>query len=151
MTKWAVERTKENGYDLIRNIHLINKDKDNKPASAFHYCYGKNKRQYDGSVSLEGSKTTGWYMPGIRELETALVQYYDRFDDFRQKYYWSCACVPPPNGDYSHDDHHARSTMVSVTNGKAQYINSAASSDGGYKPRTGEQGVLRIRAFYKRN
>jgi len=63
-----------------------------KPVTAFHYCYGRNKRNSDGSVDLSDNKKTGWYMPGIRELEVAITKFYLDFDDFRGNLYLSAAC-----------------------------------------------------------
>lgn len=139
MTRWAIDNTKVNGRDRMIDVHLF--DKDSKPYSAFHYCFGKNKRNYDGTVAEEGNY--GWYLPGIRELETAIVQYYETFEDFQNKFYWSAACTS--------SNYYARATKVSVDrNGKAQYVDSQYSSNEGYKPRTGDDAKLRIRAFYRR-
>ena len=139
MTQWVINRSDTDGVDKIT---LFNSD---APSSAFHYCYGKNKRNYNGSVSV--TNNTGWYMPGIRELEAAIVQYYNDFEDFRGKLYWSASAASGNNNGY------ARATKVNVSgtgeNVKAQYVNSANNGEEGYVARTGR--ALRIRAFYRKN
>ena len=62
------------------------------PRSAVEYCYNKNKRNADGTIS-----NVYWYLPAIDELEDIIVSsYYDiesktyaRFEDFQNKFYWS--------------------------------------------------------------
>lgn len=136
MTEWVINR---NGAVPMSSVKLFNEE---EPASAFHYCYGKNKRDADGSVS-----SAHWYMPGIRELERALVQYYLIFEDFQGKLYWSASCANqrisliPLRYDYTH----ARATKVTMNNGKPTYIESTSGNEG-YQLRTAR---LRIRAFYK--
>lgn len=65
---------------------------ENIPASAIHYCYAKNKRNADGTVS-----NADWYMPGIRELESAITTYYSTFNEFQDNYYWSSATAKAPD------------------------------------------------------
>lgn len=133
----------------INTIKLFNTD---EPESTFHYCLGKNKRNKDGSVPEPGDKnnnkitpttnSAGWYMPGIRELEHALVMYYDVFPGMRDKFYWS-ACGGP--GDTS--DSYARATRVTIgPDNQPVYTTSAASGDPGYQNRTEYN---RVRAFYR--
>ena len=81
------------------------------PPSAFHYCRAKNKRNQDGSYE------TNWYMPGIRELESAITSYYGTFEEFQHNYYWSSATAKDPNS-YAfpanrefENTTHARATM----------------------------------------
>ena len=56
------------------------------PLSAAAYCYNKNKRNSSGDVVR-----TEWYLPGIREIEQALLPYYNDFPEFQDKFYWSSA------------------------------------------------------------
>ena len=136
MTRWAVNRDQEG----LKNVRLYN---DNAPATAFHYCIGKNKRNADGLVDLtENVNKDGWYMPGIRELERALVQYYILFPEFRGNLYWSASAASDP-ARYRY----SRATRVDIVNGETRYVNSASSGDPGYQLRTAP---LRIRAFYKK-
>ncbi|MDE6809071.1 MAG: hypothetical protein K2J42_03165 [Muribaculaceae bacterium] len=150
MTKWAIGQS----GSAISTVHLFN---TTEPASAFHYCYGKNKRASDGSVS---DTSTGWYMPGIRELEAALVQYYTDFTEFRNNYYWSAAASARSqtdgifrNRDYANE--RARATQVSLSENRISYAKSGwvNPSPGVYTtPQEGCQyrtATLRIRAFYK--
>ena len=135
MTGWVINR---NDAVPMSTVRLFN---DSEPASAFHYCYGKNKRNADGSVA-EGH----WYMPGIRELERALVQYYLIFDDFQGQLYWSASSAQRGGsliGGYTYN--HARATKVNMVDGKPQYIESSSGNEG-YQDRNNR---LRIRAFYR--
>ncbi len=82
-----------NGRTGRRPITLVktyNRTLDEQPPTAFHYCYGKNKRTADGEVYRTG-KTGYWYMLGITEIETAMEKYYTTFQDFQNKLYWSAA------------------------------------------------------------
>lgn len=134
-------------------ISLSNFKLYTKPPTAFHYCYGRNKRESDGTVVLRWSsswpwndptKQYGWYMPGIRELEVALTQYYTVFEDFQGNLYLSAACGKNKTpGDENIDN--CRATGVYFSGGQPQY----------YESRTGDPGAVsrssihRIRAFYK--
>lgn len=169
MTKYIIGRQ---GADPLSNLKIFN---DNAPITAFHYCYGKNKRDSNGLVETGNSKTTGWYMPGIRELEQALTQHYMSFDDFRGNFYWSCAAAKARNGgvtdSYYHEElERARATKVATdangqpilnNQGKATYAESGSYNDDhnyqdpypngveknyGRAPRSK---TFRIRAFYK--
>lgn len=169
MTKYIIGRQ---GADPLSNLKIFN---DNAPITAFHYCYGKNKRDSNGLVETGNSKTTGWYMPGIRELEQALTQHYMSFDDFRGNFYWSCAAAKARDGgltdSYYHEElNRARATKVATdangqpilnNEGKATYAESGSHNDDhnyqdpypngvennyGRAPRSK---TFRIRAFYK--
>ncbi|MDE5607803.1 MAG: hypothetical protein K2I64_02580 [Muribaculaceae bacterium] len=149
MMRWVFNRS---GVEPLG--HLFSLTQDDKPASAFHYCLGKNKRKYDGSADIATSGTRGWYMPGIRELETAIVQYYTIFDDFQGKKYWSAACGEPESKVliWSHDYTHARATKVEISDNEdgtqsTDYMESSYGKDG-YELRVNEH---RIRAFYSKN
>lgn len=64
------------------------------PQSAVEYCYNKNKRDMNGTVS-----NVEWYLPAIDEIEEIVTsQYvldeksydtYARFHEFQEKFYWS--------------------------------------------------------------
>ncbi|WP_304476059.1 hypothetical protein, partial [uncultured Muribaculum sp.] len=83
-------------YIPMSTVKLYN---DNPPSTAFHYCYGKNKRNADGSVpspknnSYQNIDNGGWYLPGIRELERALTEHYLIFPDFKGNFYWSASAA----------------------------------------------------------
>lgn len=151
MTQWAINRTETPG---VESVNLFN---TTVTASAFHYCYGKNKRNANGSAAVTGNK--GWYMPGIRELEKALVEYYEDFSDFRGNFYWSAACAATNNNAANNNDH-ARATQVNIVNGEARYADSscpqtalwpfreARDAGPGYQTRDTKN---RIRAFYRVN
>lgn len=58
------------------------------PASAFSYCYNKNKRNANGTIDVDNIK---WYLPAIDEIEDIALGAYDEFDKvFQNKAYWSC-------------------------------------------------------------
>ncbi|MDE6370999.1 MAG: hypothetical protein K2K92_05875, partial [Duncaniella sp.] len=144
MTQWVFQ---DGRSESISNVKIFN---DTAPASAFHYCYGKNKRELvGGEVHLEGSK--GWYMPGIRELELALTTYYQDFkDEFQGNLYWSCAPHTTIRTIFNNQQdsgfHYARATGVNSNN---TYVSSNTLAQGGSVRRTGEGSYLRIRAFYR--
>lgn len=135
MTEWAINKS---GVG-ISSVHLYN---DTEPTSAFHYCYGKNKRNSNGNANVtknsDYSTARGWYMPGIRELEKALVDYYGLFPEFRGNFYWSCACAK--DGNYN-----ARATQVIMGGDKPQYELSGTGQNGCQD----RKNPLRIRAFYR--
>ena len=80
---------------------------DAMPTSAIEYCYNRNKRNPDGSIT-----SVDWYLPAIDEMEDIIVSSYESFDDFHNKYYWSCQPSYIPNyatttgktGTYYEDD-----------------------------------------------
>ena len=120
------------------------------PRSAAEYCYNRNKRETDGSI-LDGPTLWDWsrpdnrkyFLPGIRQMEDALTQYYQTFREFQNNFYWSSAAG---KGRLTgQDQNRARATKV---NADGTYVESAYGdnySDGGATPRTGV--YLRIRAF----
>lgn len=137
-----------------RAISLSNFQLYTKPPTAFHYCYGRNKRESDGTVVLRWSsswpwnyptKQYGWYMPGIRELEVALTQHYNTFEDFQGNLYLSAACGKNKTGLGVENTDNCRATGVYFSGGQPKY----------YESRTGDPGAVsrssihRIRAFYK--
>ena len=76
------------GYDFsnrivkaanIGKLHLAS-----TPGSAVEYCYNRNKRIADGTVS-----TINWYLPAIDEIEEICKGGYSTFLDFQGKFYWS--------------------------------------------------------------
>lgn len=118
------------------------------PNSAAAYCYNRNKREKNGSVyhvvkgnwpNREYYTNRKYFLPGIRQMEDALTQYYTVFDEFKDNYYWSSA-----SGENS--NMHARATR-SDENGV--YASSSPNADyptnGGYALRTEDK--IRIRAF----
>lgn len=96
-------KDRNTGYsDYIDRLPL-----NEHPSSAIEYCYNKNKRNEAGEVvkvNDDGTVTDGsfnWYLPAIDEIEDIVTgQYIDsegkvkncyvRFEDFQNKFYWSC-------------------------------------------------------------
>lgn len=142
MTLWAINRDRAS----LRNVKIFN---DGQPASAFHYCFGKNKRSPDdeGNVPITNNNSSGWYMPGIRELERALVQHYLLFGDFHNNMYWSASSAKNGGLFESNRFGYARATKVIFDDsGNPKYIDSKESGDDGHQRRTS---IHRIRAFYR--
>lgn len=136
------------------------------PKSAFQYCYNRNKRNADGSISADygtwGIFTTNyyeqeneskWFLPGIRQMEDALTQYYTVFGEFQDNYYWSASAGERENGTDGQNPKRARATKIKP-NGTYEESGGGGSSgwetyayelgNGGYALRTTS---LRIRAF----
>lgn len=150
------------GVNPISSIQLFNTV---EPQSAFHYCAGKNKRDENGGITEQH-----WYMPGIRELEVALEQFYSTFPEFQGYFYWSAAAGKSnqPSSEYGtliNPDkevrNRARATRV---DGSGNYVNSETvyeyiplSLPVRYRYVSDQPGSisrttpLRIRAFYKSN
>ena len=51
---------------------------------AVEYCYNRNKRNTDGSVSK-----VEWYLPSTDEMEEIAEAGYGRFEEFQEKFYWT--------------------------------------------------------------
>ena len=129
--------------------------------SAVQYCYNKNKRNADGTI------TQNWYLPAIDEIEEIVMSKYgfepnkyddtgsftySRFEDFRQKFYWSSQPAYKRNyvfvdisawflgaadrwGIYMVDnEYYARATSVSYENryegGASNYLNYSREPSG---------------------
>ena len=85
-----------NGYTFTQNIinYLVGTENEIgvlplniSPNSAIEYCYNKNKRNPDGTIT---TSSLNWYMPSIDELEDIISNAYLDFEVFQEKYYWSC-------------------------------------------------------------
>lgn len=133
---------KRDGAVSLAGLYLFN---ENKPTTAFHYCYGRNKRDINGLVDF--NRQNGWYMPGIRELERALVQYYVSYEDFRGNLYLSAACGKGSGTTNARKERTnlARATKVIMNDGKPTYVNSTEGNEGAVS----RNEPHRIRAFYR--
>lgn len=115
----------------ITSMNIMTTYPNSIPPSAFHYCRAKNKRKRDGSYNSD------WYMPGIRELESAITTYYGTFEEFQHNYYWSSATAKAPNASVNYlyreieSPTHARATMYypNPSSGESPWIQSG-SKDG---------------------
>lgn len=129
---------------------------NDRPLSALAYCYNRNKRNNNGEISVSYGKTlvgyyweksndSKWFLPGIRQMEDALTQYYTTFAEFQDKYYWSCSAGEREGYTDGQSPTQARATKV---NPDGTYVES-----GGQKPKYPYSGradrteELRIRAF----
>lgn len=152
MTNWVLNR---GGAVSINTVRLFNVTEDRKPVTCFHYASGKNKRNEDGTRA-----GNNWYMPGIRELEVGLEQYYSTFKEFDENLYWSASAgkrvrvalgVTNAQGEFTE---RARATNINVNGAhiesQSHYTgmtwNNLSHHDLGSQPRTS---IHRIRAFYK--
>lgn len=92
-----------NGNYATVNIVKAVKDNPNlnkKPDTAAGYCWNKNKRDDDnGNIS-----NSGWFLPGITQLESCLTQHYDKYPEFRGYYYWASAVAKTYNWLQGDDD-----------------------------------------------
>ena len=134
-----------NGRTGRRPITLVktyNRTLDEQPPTAFHYCYGKNKRTAEGEV-YRTDKTGYWFMPGITDIEIAMEKYYTTFTDFQKKWYWSASSAKSGNTTESASE--ARATMTDDNGDHLDSGNGSAAANPGRQPRTN---YLRIRAGY---
>lgn len=152
-------RNPDSEYIPMSTVKLYN---DNPPSTAFHYCYGKNKRNADGSVpspknnSYQNIDNGGWYLPGIRELERALTEHYLTFSDFKGNFYWSASAAQNIDNIFGNALYYARATKAIVEGSSVRYAESGgggstneypgANNDRGRAKRSEN---LRVRAFYR--
>lgn len=158
-TQWVLFRRRGiNDYVSMSTVKLYN---DDHPVTAFHYCYGKNKRNADGSVpspkndNYQNIENGGWYLPGIRELERALTEYYLTFPDFRGNFYWSASAAQNLDDEYD-GAKRARATKAIVNGSSVRYAESGGDdSTNNYTETNNDKGRaerwrnFRVRAFYK--
>ena len=119
-----------------------------KPKTAAGYCFIKNKRDSEGNVP-----NPKWYLPGIRELERILEDYYIDYPEFREHFYWSSAAGESSSLlDSYENDNYARATKAYIKDDGSgfDYYKSGTSYEytgengtGGFAPR---KTILRIRA-----
>lgn len=128
------------------------------PNTAFDYCYNRNKRAKNGEV-LDGSQIGGtifnpiyepdnrkYFLPGIREMEDALMEYYTIFREFQNNFYWSSAAGKAGSGNSQNPDR-ARATKIDDDEnyvGSSEQAKDQYENGGGSVPRDIS---LRIRAF----
>lgn len=124
---------------------------NNKPRSAAEYCYNKNKRNDSGAVQGM-SRSSGWFLPGISQLESILTSYYNNYPEFQQNFYWSSNAAKWSRFGitFTQDNGYARATKALRNGGYAEsdWNDYYTSENGttGKAPRTGT--YLRIRAAY---
>lgn len=153
----------ENYYDgLYYTNFIVNKASqtvmclNDIPRSAVEYCYNRNKRGWYGSGAEDGGGVREddkkWFLPGIRQMEDALTEYYYIYPEFQNNFYWSSSTAKRSYriGDLSEreDTERARATKVKPD---GSYVQSGSKNDkdnyekGGGKAKRIEK--LRIRAF----
>ena len=131
--------------NTVKSTVNLNVPLDTDPVSAISYCYNKNKRQADGTISSTDHK---WYLPAIDEIEEITINGYSDFEVFQNKLYWSCqpayennkihviyrgfVTTSTADGAYKSDDvDRARSTRVSynATTNKFENVSSAVTGN----------------------
>lgn len=131
-----------NGRSNRKDINLVktyNRTEAEQPPTAFHYCYGKNKRTSGGAVVT--GKSGYWFLPGITDMELAMEKYYTNFPEFKENWYWSASSAKSGNNTESRTE--ARATMTDA-NG-----NHLGSGNGDNQPGRQARTILnRIRAGY---
>jgi len=95
-----------------------------KPRSAAEYCYNKNKRNANGAVQGM-SNSSGWFLPGISQLESILTSYYNTYTEFQNNFYWSSAAAKDRTGIwpayiYPESTSYARATKALPDGGYAE-------------------------------
>lgn len=134
-----------NGRESARpmsDVKTYNRTKEETPPTAFHYCYGKNKRNSSGAVYKEG-KRGYWFLPGITDLELALEKYYTNFPEFKENFYWSSSSAK--SDTYEEATGQARATNIKADGKHESSGYGDASKNPGRKDRTE---INRIRAGY---
>lgn len=143
--------------DMLRTLNQL-------PLSAFEYCYNKNIRGNNNYIPAEydyhkdflfwksgwrmKSNSSKWFLPGIRQLERALTQYYTTYSEFQEDYYWSASAGESFNIFGNPDGQQHNKARATKANADGGYQNSGNGDDypyGGYADRT--QDDIRIRAF----
>lgn len=138
---------------------------NSRPRSAFEYCYNRNKRNTDGTVTTsyrerpllgyyeERTNESKWFLPGIRQMEDALTQYYTTYGEFQTFYYWSASAGEEEGRTDGQSPVRARATKVNPAGG---YVESGGGGSDGWTKYAYEEGnggyalrteTLRIRAF----
>lgn len=127
--------------------HYDHLDLNTKPKTAAGYCFMKNKRDSEGNVP-----NPKWYLPGIRELERILEDYYIDYPEFREHFYWSSAAGEADIWSSYQNRNYARATKAYIKDDGSgfDYYKSGTSNtytgedgEGGFAPR---KTILRIRA-----
>ena len=72
--------------DIVKksNNGVSNLTMDQQANGAVEYCYNRNKRNSDGSITK-----ILWYLPSADELEDFIVPAYSSFEEFQDNYYWT--------------------------------------------------------------
>lgn len=138
---------------------------NDKPLSAIQYCHNKNKRNDNGVISSEYGRTpitnyyyqrsnsSKWFLPGIRQMEDALTQYYTTFREFQEDYYWSCSAGEAEGQTSGQSPTQARATKVNPNYNPNDPNDHLYIESGGREPKYPQSGradrteKLRIRAF----
>lgn len=126
---------------------------NDSPKNAFQYCHNRNKRQSDGSVPDPGFSTTilgrhypddeymdekgtskyskygKWFLPGIAEMEQALISYYLMFEEFQHYYYWSSSAAEVWGKTSGQQINYARATKV-ISTSPVGYAQSGGNYNG---------------------
>ena len=149
---------------------------DDTPESAFQYCFNRNKRNSNGYVPCDyevnrrydaaevrfrdavtlNTNNAKWFLPGIRDMENALTEYYPVYPEFQGNFYWSSASGQRRRlTSWTQDEDYARGTKVvnpEAANRDDRYAHSGANDyytdNNGTLGKASRRNVeMRIRAF----
>lgn len=142
---------------------------DSELESAFQYCSNRNKRSNDGTLPREytvntgwfgnetdvtmNSRLTKWFLPGIRDMEDALSEYYPVYSEFQDNFYWSSSAGQRWGIiGWVQDENYARGTKVVNPESNDPYAASGANdyytNNNGTLGKASRRDVeMRIRAF----
>ena len=150
------------------NINL-----NERPRSAVEYCFNKNKRNDDnpssipvsydsygtllyGTVYVEKSNNIKWFLPGITQMENALMKYYQIYPEFQNYYYWSVSAGEKEGTADARNTSKIRARATKIKS-NGMYEQSGGGEDVGYERYAYELGNggyalryqegIRIRAF----
>lgn len=74
--------------EIVAKANIGELSLDETPASAVEYCYNRNKRNEDGTIT---ESNVAWYLPATDEIEDILDDGYGLFNGvFQNNFYWSC-------------------------------------------------------------
>ena len=88
---------------------IVKMNLNSTPESAVEYCFNRNKRNTKGEVDEADRK---YFLPGIRQMEYALSQYYSTYEEFQDNFYWSSSAGKKAGVGYPQDVNRARATRI---------------------------------------
>lgn len=110
-------KSEDNYYQGLEFTNAIMEDEalivkmnlNSTPESAVEYCFNRNKRNTKGEVDEADRK---YFLPGIRQMEYALSQYYSTYEEFQDNFYWSSSAGKLDQWGYPQDVDRARATRI---------------------------------------